>query len=310
MSDEVSSAIAALVERENHVLVVAAAWQLAEYAHQINEGRHVVLDTHNVEADLVKRMGPKPASVTRRLVDTIDYRRVRTMEHHIGSWVDEVWVCSEDDATLWRSIHGRRAVTRVVPNTVSGNPSSPGVQRRDRHTLLLTGTFSYPPNIAAAQELVHAILPLVRRDLPEAQVELVGREPDRVVIDLDNPGGGVRVIGAVPDMQPYIENALALVVPIRSGGGTRLKILEAMAAGLPVISTAKGMEGIDAIPGTHLMIGETPAELASAIVDLVRDPEGRSGMVNRARAFVADRYGEAALDRVIDEAISAMGVVS
>jgi len=192
----------------------------------------------------------------------------------------------------------------VVPNTVAAPAGPATVSGRHPHRLLLTGTFSYPPNIEAARELVGAILPLVRSEVPDATVELVGREPGRDVTALAGPA--TVVVGPVPDMAPHLAHASVLVVPLRSGGGTRLKILEAMAAGLPVVSTAKGVEGIAATPGEHLLIAETSEEIAAAVVRLCRQPALGLRLATAARSLVDDRYGEGAFDRAVDDALDRM----
>ncbi len=308
MSPSVHSAVSALVKSHDHELVVAASWQLGGYAAPVRAGRAIVFDTHNIEADLRHRVAQVPGSATARFMSALDFRRIRVLEGVLGSWADQVWTCSQEDAELWSRIHGHEASVRVVPNTVAVPNAHGRAAQGDRTGLLLTGTFSYRPNIDAAQELVREVFPLVRRELPDATVELVGREASRDVVALHAPDRGVTVVGAVPNMLPYLERSLALVVPVRTGGGTRLKILEAMAAGLPVVSTPKGAEGICATPGKHLMIGNTPSEIASAVLLLHRDRERAALLASAARALVADRYGEAALDRVVDRAIGELGL--
>lgn len=283
-------------------LIVGAGWQTGVYARAVRSGRVLVLDTHNVEADLQRGIGGERVGRASR-----DFRRLATCERRFGRLADQVWVCSSDDARLWRDVHGEAGDVVVLPNVVPTGQLDAGSERLP-HRLLLTGTFSYPPNIAAARELVHEILPIVRLAIPDAEVDLVGREPAPEVLELATCAG-VTVTGAVPDVAPYLERSTVMVVPLREGGGTRLKILEAMAAGLPVVSTLKGVEGIEARAGTHLLIGNSPDEIADSVAALCSDRGRASDIAAAASDLVKRRYSEAALDTMLDEALDRAGLV-
>ncbi len=296
---------ARLALTRNHDLVVASAWQTGPYAQRARRSARLVFDTHNIEAELLPAITPSAAGRKQAMLQRIDRRRVVTIERSLGNRADQVWTCSDDDSRLWRRIHGAGAQLQMVPNTVAVAEALPAERRPYR--MLLTGTFSYPPNIAAARELVDDILPAVRAQVPDATVELVGREPGPKVTGL--AGATVTVVGPVPEMAPHLAQASVMVVPLRSGGGTRLKILEAMAADLPVVSTSKGVEGITATPGEHFLVGETPGEIADAVVRLFKEPALAARLTTAARDLVIDRYGEGALDRAVDDALDRLEVL-
>jgi glycosyltransferase involved in cell wall biosynthesis len=147
---------------------------------------------------------------------------------------------------------------------------------------------TYEPNIDGAWFFVDEVLPLVRAAVPDVELRLVGRHDDRAAALAERPGVVLR--GEVPDVGPELRDAAVVVVPIRSGGGTRIKILEAFARRVPVVSTTVGCEGIDAVPGEHLLTGDTPDALADACVRLLRDDALRTRVIDAAHALFVSRY--------------------
>ena len=206
-------------------------------------------------------------------------------------------MCSEEDSRRWTDAHGPHTSVRIVPNTVRTDwmPGLEVVARRYPHRMLLTGVFSYRPNIEAARELAELVLPAVRAQVPDASVELVGRHPTARVRALHDPERGVQVRGEVDDIRPHLLGAGVMVVPLRVGGGTRLKILEAMSAGLPVVATATAAEGLCAVDGTHLLIAESPQEIATAALTLMSDGCLATRLARAARELVEARFSRPAL---------------
>jgi glycosyltransferase involved in cell wall biosynthesis len=158
--------------------------------------------------------------------------------------------------------------------------------RSDR--LIMTGTLGYLPNLDAATWFIDRILPLVRERRPSAKLVLVGASPPasmtrRAAID-------VEVVGRVPDVQPYLDGGDLFIAPLREGGGSRLKLLEAFAVGLPTVATTVASAGIDAVAGTHLAIADDEAAFADAVVRLLEDSGARGALAQAARRLVEDRY--------------------
>jgi glycosyltransferase involved in cell wall biosynthesis len=155
--------------------------------------------------------------------------------------------------------------------------------------LIFTGTMDFRPNVDAARWFCRNVLPLVRQQTPDTHFYIVGQRPTTEVAALGQQPG-VTVTGAVPDVLPYWNRAALCLVPMRMGGGVRLKVLEAMALGRPVVSTAIGCEGIDIIPGHHCAIADDPREFARQIVELLSDRARCQAMAARARELVVERY--------------------
>jgi glycosyltransferase involved in cell wall biosynthesis len=182
---------------------------------------------------------------------------------------------------------GRRI--RVVPNAVDTafyQPPRPAPERRD---VLYVGNFQNLPNVDAFEFLMEEIWPLVRRACPQVALDVVGAHPSPRVLRFAGRDG-VRVVGEVPQVRPYYHDHRLMVAPIRAGSGTRLKILEAFAAGLPVVSTPLGAEGIEAVDGEHLLLAAAAADFARAVVRLLGDEALCRRLARSARGLVVRRY--------------------
>ncbi len=189
------------------------------------------------------------------------------------------------DAVLTTSLEDRNLLAselvgtpiRVVPNGVDTDFFRPGTEDEDPRKLLFTGAMNYAPNADGVAHFCAEILPIIRAVVPEVSLSVVGRDPPPRVQSLARDG--VAITGTVPDVRPWMNGAAVFVVPLRVGGGTRLKILEAMASGRPVVSTSLGCEGLDVKDGHNILVADTPAAFAAAVVRCLRDPSSvaRSG---------------------------------
>jgi glycosyltransferase involved in cell wall biosynthesis len=211
--------------------------------------------------------------------------------------VDEVWVCSTLDAERLAATVSARPPIRVVPNIVPGGmPDLPSVRRRsDREgpLLLFQGHLSYRPNVMAARFLAERIVPAVRAMLPEARLVLAGRRPHRHVDALR--GDRIEIIADPPDLAPILERADLAILPLRIGSGTRIKALEALAWGLPVVATARAVEGLDMVEDVHFSRAESASQFAAAIVTLWRDADLYQRRVDAGRDLVLRQYTQASL---------------
>jgi glycosyltransferase involved in cell wall biosynthesis len=229
------------------------------------------------------------------VVSEEEVRRWRRL-HRRASHRAAVVVCSQLDARRAaandvRDIHvianGYPAVADPVGRGLVGSPP----------TVLFQGLLRYPPNIDAARWLVHDVGPALRRLLPDAQIRLVGEAGRDVSALEDRPR--VTVTGRVPDMVAELARADVVVVPVRYGSGTRLKILEAFAQRVPVVATTLGAEGLGAKDGVHLLIGDTAHELAAACARLLGEPDLRHAVVSRAEALFLERFSSDVIEEDI-----------
>jgi glycosyltransferase involved in cell wall biosynthesis len=208
----------------------------------------------------------------------------QVLQRRIAGTVDAAVVCSDLDQS-------RLGVpsAHVIPNGYD-DPSVPlgRVAVGDPATILFQGMLTYPPNGDAARYLVERVAPLVRARVPSVRIRLVGQAPERIR-RLDDPPS-VTVTGRASDISLELACADLVAVPIRIGSGTRIKILEAFAHRIPVVSTTTGAEGLGAVDGRHLLIGDTPKTFATACVELLVMPERRSMIVEEAHRLFIERF--------------------
>jgi glycosyltransferase involved in cell wall biosynthesis len=204
---------------------------------------------------------------------------------------------SERDRDVLRRWNPRASV-RVVPNGVDTAffRPEPGVDP-EPGALVFTGLLSYPPNRDAALFFAREVLPRIRRLVPTVTWYVVGRADPDLVTTL-TAQAGVICTGYVDDVREYFRRALVAVVPLRAGGGTRLKVLEAMAMGCPVVSTSLGTEGLPFRDGDEIRLADTPDAFASAVVDLLRHPAAASRLAAAGRRAVLAAYG---WDRIAED---------
>jgi polysaccharide biosynthesis protein PslH len=203
---------------------------------------------------------------------------------------DRVLVCSQQD----RERLGGRHVT-VVPNGAPRGEN--GASRVEgSSTLLFCGTLGWEQNADAVLFFVREIRPLVRAERPDARFVVVGKHPSPAIRALHD-GHRVTVVHDVPSVEPYYREAPGLVVPIRVAGGTRIKILEAFSLGTPVVSTSVGGEGLDVVPGEHLLVADTPRTFADRCLALLADPDLGRRLASRAVALVEVRYSWPAIEQ-------------
>jgi len=249
-----------------------------------------VLDSQNVEWLLTGQIGRRLRNPITRARWALDATKFKQLE---GRLLREASVCvatSPQDSQRLRELVADAEID-IHPNGVDTTFFTFVDHTQPRGAnLLLTGTLGYYPNLDAALWLIKEIFPLVRRELPHATVSLVGGSVTPDIRRLDDPGSGVRVVGEVPDVRPYMRDADVFVMPIRLGSGTRLKALEALASGLPVVTTRIGVEGLDLDDRQLALLGETPVELATAITQALGDSATRARLVRRGRAYVAEHF--------------------
>lgn len=277
-----SPALEAAVDEGEWDLVVVTSPFLVRTARR--PGAPVVLDVDNVEHEVASSMAEAATGVA-RLRWRWEASKIRRLEAKVASEVEAVTAPSDHDATAYRALGA--PVVDVAPNGVDvacwpWRPPPPGA------TVGYVGQYGYQPNEQAALLLVDEILPLVCRQVPEAEVSLIGRAPTAAMRSRE--GASVQVTGALDDLVPAVQSLRALAVPLQAGGGTRLKILEAMAAGVPVVSTTLGASGLDVHDGEDLLLADTSEDMADALVGVLADDDLAARLATAGRALVEDRY--------------------
>jgi glycosyltransferase involved in cell wall biosynthesis len=248
----------------------------------------VVLDEHNIEYEILQRMSDGEHSLSRRAFNTLEYLKCRPFEQRLWRKVDACAVPSDREAGLIRK-KAPATPTAVVPNAVDPDYFTPSSAPPERDTLIFTGLLSYRPNLDAATYLVNEILPLIQRERPGVTLTIVGDGHAVDMAKLKRPN--VTVTGRVDDVRPYMHRAAVSVVPIRIGGGTRLKVVEALAMGKAVVSSQVGSEGIRVRDGEHLLLaGDDAVAFATRVLQLLSDPVWAAALGRAGRSLVAAEY--------------------
>lgn len=251
-----------------------------------------VLFTHNVEAEIWRRHAETATGIVRRRLYRQQWTRMSHFEARTVGRFDHVLAVSDADRDTLQRLYGDRllAPVSVVPTGVDTAYFRPAPAARVRPAhLVFVGSMDWAPNEDAVTFFCRDILPRIRRDVPAATLSIVGRAPTAAVRRLA-ADGIVEVTGRVDDVRPALHEAAVSIVPLRIGGGTRLKIFESMAAGTAVVSTTVGAEGLPAMPGTHLLIADDPGGFADAVIGLLQRPAERLAMARAARSLVEARF--------------------
>ena len=246
-----------------------------------------ILSMHNVESIRFERELQYKVPISRRLVIQGDRLFFREWEKKAIRQFDGIATVSGLEKK-WIQHHAPAALVELVPNGVDTHYFCP-TDTSPTPSLVFTGLMNHPPNVDAALWFSDEILPRLHHQHPTLRFNIVGRKPHPTVLAL---GGrkGIHVTGEVADIRPYIAESLALVVPLRSGGGTRLKILQAMAMGRPVISTKLGAEGLEVTPGVNILIAENPTEFVNHILRLTASPKEAERLGQAGRRLVEEKY--------------------
>jgi glycosyltransferase involved in cell wall biosynthesis len=247
----------------------------------------LVLDEHNIEYEVFKRMCDGERSISRRLFNRLEHARFQRFEQEWWARVDGCVVTSEREARIVAA-HEPRTPLEVVPNGVDLEYFRPEPGDPEPDTLVFNGILTYRPNLDAAYHLVDEVWPLVLRRRPEAKLMLVGRAYAPDLRNLRRPG--VEVTGEVPDIRPYLKRAAVVGVPIRMGGGTRLKVVEGLAMGKPMVSTSLGCEGVAVRNGEHLVIADGAENFATGVVQLFDDSALGRKLGCAGRGLVEQEY--------------------
>ena len=260
-------------------------------ARIVPPARKVPVIQHHHKLDTVLYDTLSEGDGFRRHFDLWKLRRLeaestRRYRHHL--------LCSQEDAEVLRSRHGALDCA-VVPSGFDPDHFHRPLDhsRRDPERLLFLGSMNYGPNVDATTSFVREALPKIRAKHPDVVFDIVGGEPVEEVLALASDK--IHVTGRVPDVRPYLEKATMMVVPLRIGGGTRLKIVEALAMETPVVSTRIGAEGLGLVEGQHLLTGEGPGDLADPILTLLADPARAQSMGKKGGTFVRERFSWHAL---------------
>jgi len=274
----------------------------------------LVVDSHNIDYDLARQYA-RAGGLARRLYAGANWRKLRREELATYRDADGVYLCSmADQKRLLDHVPGAR--TLVIPNAADIEYYQPRATDppSDGRTIVFFGHLSYFPNVDGVTHFAQEIWPRIAEAHPNARLKIIGGQAPQSLQALARPG--IEFTGFVSDLRPHLAEAAAVIVPLRLGGGTRLKIVEAMAMGKAVVSTMLGAEGIEATPGRDLLVADEPAAFADAVNRLLADPGLAKRVGQSARELAVRRYAwsgaakalESFYREILDESRAGIGM--
>ncbi|WP_035957531.1 glycosyltransferase family 4 protein [Bryobacter aggregatus] len=300
-SEAMAKRLRELLQTNTYDVILLEALHMAAYEKELDAYAGAALrlwDWHNIESELMERYSQRAPSFLHGLYARETARRLKQLELRLLASNNVHLVCSEREA---ERLHGWVGDSRVavVPNGVDCQVFGAAQGQPRKGGLLFVGSLDYHPNIEGLRFLTREVWPELRRRRKTLHLRIVGSRPTPEVREMGDLAG-VEVVGSVPKVEPYYAEASAAIVPLFSGGGTRLKVLEAFAAGVPVVSTALGVEGIEAQAGEHYLAAETAGEWVEAVLQAV---EGRPELGENARRLAEQRYDWEVVGRDLGEAV-------
>ena len=259
-----------------------------------------LLFQHNVESLIWKRTADNTTGRVKSAYFRDQWRRIRDYEARVSAEFDGVITVSEEDARILREEFHLKNVLGAVPTGVDTEHFQAVQGKRAPRSLVFLGSMDWMPNIDGVLWFTDCIFPRIKAEFPDATLTIVGRNPVAAVRALAERDSQIRVTGTVDDVRPYLAEAEATVVPLRVGGGTRIKIFEAMATGIPVVSTRIGAEGLPVTDHREILLADCPEDFAEAVGRLFRSAELRAQIGPAGESLVRQRFGWAASTDVFE----------
>ena len=281
--------IAGLCAEQSFEVAHADQLNMAQYAARV-PGAFKVLDAHNALWLLYRRLWLTTRPGPRKWLLGRDWRLLKAYEGRICHEFDAVLAVSDEDRQALQEAAGRAVDITVTPIAVDTDEVAVVEREADPNHILHIGTMYWPPNVDAVSWFVREVYPLIRQQRPDVQFDVVGSRPPAELLTLNDAGLGIHVTGYVEDPTPYQRRAAVMVIPLLAGGGMRVKILNALAEGIPIVSTTLGHEGIEVTPGRDILVGDTPEEFAAQVLRVLDDPELGRSLAANGRRLVVEKY--------------------
>jgi len=258
----------------------------------------VIFDAHNAVWTIVERM-KENARFLLKPVLAVEARRVKQYEGELLRTVDHVLAVTDIDRNLLEeAMHfskpeksGRVSPITVIPIAVDTQKLQPVNRKVGSKNIVTLGTLHYPPNADGIRWFFNEVFPLVREQVPNATLTIIGKNPPQDFIELAERNPGIiKVTGYVDDLRPYLEESALMVVPVRAGGGMRVRILEAFAYAMPVVTTTVGLEGIHGMPDHDVIVADTPADFANRTAELLENASLQEKLSTNGRELATSKY--------------------
>ena len=291
MMPEMFELLQKIVEREKFDVVHVDHSHMGKYGLWLKRefGLPIILREHNFEALIYERFSRTEPNRIKRLVARVHARRLKHEETIFLKNFDSIAAITKEDAVLMHDV-APNAKINIIPAGVDTNYFQPSISPEDPNQILWIGSLGWDPNYDAVRFFLTSIFPLILKTSPEAKFDVIGSESGRVSKLAERFGERVRLLGQVPDVRDYLARSAVLVVPLRIGGGMRLKLLDFFAAGKAVVATSIAAEGNLAKDAVEIIIREEPEPFAEAVSELMTDFEFRQRLGYSGRKLVMEKY--------------------
>ena len=288
-SPAMRQAVGELLHQHSFDAVHADQLSMAQFAVDLPLALRI-LDEHNAVWTIVRRAARYQGVGLHRFLAELEWRKLRAYEGKACQRFDVVTVVSHEDYLALAEAARAIFPAEVVPIGVDTQALAYKPRSHASRHVVSVATMFYPPNVEAVYWFARQVFPSIRGRLADVQFYIVGSRPPANITRLAGPSTGIVVTGYLADLEPVLSQSRVWVVPVHSGSGMRVKILEAFARGIPVVSTTVGMEGIVAVPGQHLLVADKPEDFAEAVVQLISQPEQAERLALAGRKLVETSY--------------------
>lgn len=286
---QMKETVSGLVRDERFDIIQADQLTMGQFALLSNQSRRV-LDAHNAVWTIVDRSA-RGARPPLRPILAEEARRLKFYEGELCRQMDAVLAVSQVDRNALVEAGAPQDHINVIPISISCSALRPVQGAAASREILIVSTLFYPPNADGVRWFLREVFPRVQEQVRSARLTIVGPRPPRDILQYaTREPAQIDVTGYVPDLAPHFERAALMVVPVRAGSGMRVRILESLARGMPVVTTTLGAEGIDIVPGEHLLIADEPQEFAEATIRLLQDPALRCALARNGRHLIETKY--------------------
>ena len=275
-----------LVPGHDYDLVIASQLTMTAYLHNLGE---IPVLIEEIELAIIRDQMLNATSSLERFRKKLTWLKTSRYVAHILKQAKVCTVVSENEKRILSEIAPTYRSIEMLPNCLDYDEYQNIQSNPEPATLIFTGALTYAANLDALTYFVREIFPLIKQEMPQTVLRVTGRY-DGVKLPPEANDPNVELAGYVDDIKTLIANSCVSIVPLRVGGGTRLKILEAFALGTPVVSTSKGAEGLDAISEKHLLVADTPQAFATATLRVLREPQLRIQLVQEGRVLVHNNF--------------------
>jgi polysaccharide biosynthesis protein PslH len=297
-------ALDAMLSRKQFDMIVIEQSQMAYFSLRQSKAMRI-LDLHNIEYELLARRASVQRNLFWRTALTFEAHKFRRDEQRFYRDVDLIFTASDRERDLLRALPGIGHV-EALPNSIDCDYFAPRPTEPSANEITFVGTTHVDANRDGLIYFMEEVFPLIEREVPDIHFTIVGGYPP-AAIRAYGERPNVTVTGFVDDVRPYMAKAKVMVVPLRSGGGTRLKILEGLSYGVPTVSTTIGAEGITITSGSDILLADTSAQFAADVVRLLGDAALRRQLATRGRHLVEGHYSWQAVGRSLRSYLKAMG---